>query len=65
MSFGIYEDLVMPWGAFLTFGVICLMSVIFVVVFTPETKGKSLEEIECIFNHPRSEYIPLYSQYNT
>ena len=59
MSFGSYEDLVMPWGAFLPFGVICLFSVVFVVVFTPETKGKSLEEIELIYNHPRGEYIPL------
>ena len=62
ISFGSYEDLVMPWGAFLTFGVICLFSVIFVVIFTPETKGKSLEDIERIFNHPRSDYIPLHNQ---
>ena len=59
ISYGSYEDLVMPWGAFLTFGVICLFSVIFVVVFTPETKGKSLEEIELIYNHPCNEDIPL------
>ena len=58
-SYGSYEDLVMPWGAFLTFGVICLLSVVFVVAFTTETKGKSLEEIERLYNYPRSEYIPL------
>ena len=58
MSYGSYENLVMPWGAFLTFGVICLL-VIFVVVFTPETKGKSLEEIELVYSRPCNEDIPL------
>jgi len=48
--FGSYQNLVKPWGTFLTFGIICLLSVIFVAVFTPETKGKSLEEIESYFN---------------
>ena len=52
VSYGSYENLVMPWGVFLTFGVICLLSVIFVVVFIPETKGKLLEEIELIYNIP-------------
>ena len=58
-SYGSYEDLVMPWGAFLTFGVICLFSVVFVVAFTTETKGKSLEEIELVYNHPSNEDIQL------
>ena len=49
-SFGSYQNLVKPWGTFLTFCIICLLSVIFVVIFTPETKGKSLEEIEGHFN---------------
>ena len=48
--FGSYQNLVEPWGTFLTFCVICLLSIIFVAVFTPETKGKSLEEIEGHFN---------------
>ena len=48
--FGTYQSLVKPWGTFLTFCIICLLSVIFVAVFTPETKGKSLEEIEGHFN---------------
>jgi len=57
--FGNYENLVKPWGTFLTFAVFSLLSVIFVVVFTPETKGKSLEEIELHFYHYRKQYSPI------
>ena len=32
-------------GIFLTYGVICLAGFIFVAVFVPETKGRTLEEI--------------------
>ena len=67
--FGSYEDLVKPWGAFLTFSIICLSSAIFVAVFIPETKGKSLEQIEEIFNKDlkhtdNKEKIPLLSKSN-
>src|SRR5271156_506923 len=33
-------------GAFLGYGTICMLGAIFVFVFVPETKGKTLEEIE-------------------
>ncbi|XP_073989536.1 facilitated trehalose transporter Tret1-like isoform X2 [Rhodnius prolixus] len=33
-------------GAFWLFGVICLISLAFVIIFVPETRGRSLEEIE-------------------
>ena len=67
--FGSYENLVKPWGAFLTFSIICLLSAIFVRIFIPETKGKSLEQIENFFNkglkriHTDSEeHIPLLTK---
>ena len=67
--FGSYENLVKPWGAFLTFSIICLLSAIFVRVFIPETKGKSLEQIEEIFNKglkrkstDDEEHVPLLSK---
>ena len=41
-----YESAVRPWGAFWTLSFICFCSVIFTALFIPETKGKSLEEIE-------------------
>ena len=52
LSFGSYQDAVEPWGSFLilSYAIICLLSVIFVLLFVPETKGKSLEEIENYFN---------------
>ncbi|XP_065897317.1 uncharacterized protein [Dysidea avara] len=59
LSFGSYQDAVKPWGVFLSFGIINLLSVIFVGVFIPETKGKSLEEIELNFNSRQKQYIPL------
>ena len=41
-----YEDAVHSWGAFWSFGLVCFCGIIYVAVFIPETKGKSLEEIE-------------------
>jgi len=33
-------------GAFWLFGAICIVGLFFVIIFVPETRGKSLEEIE-------------------
>ena len=52
-----YENAVRPWGAFWTLSFICFCSVIFVALFIPETKGKSLEEIERSFKERRTILI--------
>lgn len=39
-------DSMQSYGAFWLFGAFCLSSVIFVALFLPETKGRSLEEIQ-------------------
>ena len=44
-----YEDAVHSWGAFWSFAIVCFVGIIYVAVFIPETKGKSLEEIERSF----------------
>ena len=49
--FDSYEILVKPWGAFWTFSITCFAAVLFVAIFIPETKGKTLEEIENIFDN--------------
>ena len=55
-----YQDAVQPWGTFWSFAVMCFLSIIFVAVFIPETKGRSLEEIERYFHHRyRKNYVPL------
>ncbi len=36
-------------GAFHVFAAVCILGIIFVVAFLPETKGKSLEEIESLW----------------
>lgn len=59
LSYGSYQDVVKPWGVFLSFAIINLLSVAFVTVFIPETKGKSLEEIEQYFNSHQRHYISL------
>ena len=44
-----YEDAVHPWGAFWSFALVSFCGIIYIAVFIPETKGKSLEEIEHSF----------------
>ena len=44
-----YQDIVNPWGAFFTFSIIMFLAVLFVYKFIPETKGKTLEEIQYFF----------------
>jgi len=39
-------------GAFWFFGACCLVSVVYTVRYIPETKGKSLEDIELFFVNP-------------
>ena len=41
-----YQDDVHPWFAFWSFGLVCFFAATFVAIFIPETKRKSLEEIE-------------------
>lgn len=47
--FGNYESVLKPWGTYWTFSFICFCGALFSIVFIPETKGKSLEEIEHYF----------------
>ena len=48
-AFESYQKAVYPCGTFWSFGFICFLAIVFVAVFIPETKGKSLEEIERYF----------------
>lgn len=41
-------------GVFLLFGILCLLSLVFIWLFVPETKGQTLEEIELGW-HERSQ----------
>ncbi|XP_070811707.1 solute carrier family 2, facilitated glucose transporter member 8 isoform X1 [Pituophis catenifer annectens] len=45
--------LLTPYGTFWLFSSTCLLNVIFTIVCVPETKGKSLEEIEAHFRRLR------------
>ena len=45
-----YQKALKPWGAFWSFSLVCGLSVLFVIIFVPETKGKSLEDIEDYFS---------------
>ena len=46
LSFEPYQETVNPWGAFFTFSFVMFIAVLFVYKFIPETKGKTLEEIQ-------------------
>ena len=54
-----YEALVKPYGAFWTFGLLCLCAAIFTAIFIPETKGRSLEDIERSFRERRHRRLHL------
>ena len=54
-----YEGLVKSYGAFWTFSLICLCGAIFTAVFIPETKGKSLEDIERSFRERRHRRLNI------
>ena len=44
-----YEDVVHPYGLWYTFGGIMFVSIFFVVFLIPETKGRSMDEIQQTF----------------
>ena len=44
-----YQEKVHPYYAFWSFGLVCLCAAIFTTIFIPETKNKSLEDIEKSF----------------
>ncbi|XP_020115093.1 probable polyol transporter 4 [Ananas comosus] len=53
MSFLSISHAISVAGTFFIFSVLSALSVIFVYMFVPETKGKSLEEIEMLFGNER------------
>ncbi|XP_066511234.1 solute carrier family 2, facilitated glucose transporter member 8-like [Hoplias malabaricus] len=53
-SFQSLMDLITSAGTFWMFSVLCALNVIFTIFFVPETKGKTLEEIQAHFKGTRS-----------
>jgi SP family facilitated glucose transporter-like MFS transporter 8 len=43
------ENAMHPYGVYWFSAAVCLISVIYVFIFLPETKGKTLEEVEELF----------------
>ena len=58
-AYSSYADTVHPYGAFWTFSIILVISFFFVIFFLPETKGKSLQEIEAKFAGSHVEDLVL------
>lgn len=48
-------DVLTSAGTFWLFSFMCVLNLVFTAVFVPETKGKSLEQIEAIFRRPPSQ----------
>ena len=46
LAFEPYQETVKPWGAFFTFSLVMLCAFLFVLKFIPETKAKTLEDIQ-------------------
>ena len=57
-SFQSLQAAITPYGTFIAFAVVNFLGVVFVALVLPETKGKSLEEIEQHFN-TRAHYDVL------
>jgi hypothetical protein len=57
---------IFPWelshlgsaGTFLGYGVMAVAALVFVLLFVPETKGKTLEELEAILLRPEKSSAP-------
>ena len=77
-SFPSYVALVTPKFAWWTFSIVLILSIVFVVLFFPEAKGKSLEEIQehfkkgniiaskcsCVSNKSKAEIILISYNYS-
>ena len=57
-AFKDYEKAVKPWGISWSFSLMCFLAIVFVVVFIPETKGRSLEQIESYFKSTSKQTKP-------
>jgi sugar porter (SP) family MFS transporter len=42
-----------PGGTFLCYGLLAVTGLVFILLFTPETKGKTLEELEALLARPK------------
>lgn len=58
MSFLLLTEAITTAGAFFLYAGIAFLSIFFVLVFMPETKGKTLEEIQSLFVRGRSSSPP-------
>jgi hypothetical protein len=47
-----------PSGTFLAYGLLAVAALFFVLILSPETKGKSLEQIEMLFAGSREGPTP-------
>uniref|UniRef100_A0A7N4NNB8 Solute carrier family 2 member 8 n=1 Tax=Sarcophilus harrisii TaxID=9305 RepID=A0A7N4NNB8_SARHA len=48
-EFSSLMDILTPYGTFWLFSAFCVLSVVFTLLYVPETKGKTLEQIEAHF----------------
>ena len=57
LTFLTLMQLLTPSGTFFLYAAVCASAFLFVLRFVPETKGKSLEEIQEMWRHRKSQFL--------
>jgi len=60
-TFPMLNAMLVDGGIFWMYSGVCFAAAVFTLLFVPETKGKSLEEIESHFSHKRNLHVTPYA----
>ena len=65
LSFLSISQAISTAGAFLLYAIIALLAIAFVILFVPETKGRSIQQISWYFQHPHQEPAAFHEPFSS